>query len=49
MVKKTSNAISSLKKSSKPKRTSIGHGFLSKSMMNKHKKRCFKVYRGQGK
>jgi hypothetical protein len=49
MVKKVSNAISSLKKSSKPKRTSIGHGFLSKSMMNKHKKRCFKVYRGQGK
>jgi hypothetical protein len=47
MVKKVSNAISSIKKSSKPKRTSIGRGFLSKSMMNKHKKRSFKAYRGQ--
>jgi hypothetical protein len=49
MAKKTAISANSLKKTSKPKRTSIGRGFLSKSMMNKHKKRSFKAYRGQGK
>lgn len=49
MAKKVAGNINSLKKTSKPKRTSIGRGFLSKSMMNKHKKRSFKAYRGQGR
>ena len=49
MAKKTEINANSLKKTSKPKRTSIGRGFLSKSMMNKHKKRSFKAYRGQGR
>ena len=49
MAKKTAINANSLKKTSKPKRTSIGRGFLSKSMMNKHKKRSFKEYRGQGR
>jgi hypothetical protein len=30
------------------KRTSIGHSFLSRPK-NKHKRRSFKKYRGQGK
>jgi hypothetical protein len=49
MARKVAGNTISLKKSSKPKRTSIGRGFLSKSMMNKHKKRSFKAYRGQGR
>ena len=49
MAKKTTINANSLKKTNKPKRTSIGRGFLSKSMMNKHKKRSFKAYRGQGR
>ena len=49
MAKKIAINANSLKKTSKPKRTSIGRGFLSKSMMNKHKKRSFKAYRGQGR
>ncbi len=49
MAKKTANNANALKKTSKPKRTSIGRGFISKSMMNKHKKRSYKAYRGQGK
>lgn len=32
-----------------PKRTSIGNGKLKMSSMNKHKKRSFKKYRGQGR
>lgn len=31
------------------KGTSIGNGMLSRSTMNKHKKRSFKKYRGQGR
>jgi hypothetical protein len=49
MAKKVSYNTNSLKKTSKPKRTSIGRGFHSKSMMNKHKRRSFKAYRGQGR
>ena len=49
MAKKVAGNTISLKKTSKPKRTSIGRGFLSKSMMNKNKKRSFKAYRGQGR
>ena len=49
MAKKFTNNANSLKNASKPKRTSIGRGFLSKSMMNKHKRRSFKSYRGQGR
>jgi len=49
MARKVAGNTISLKKSGKPKRTSIGRGFLSKSMMNKHKKRSFKAYRGQGR
>lgn len=49
MAKKVKGNTNSSKKVSKPKKTSIGNGFLSKSMMNKHKKRSFKAYRGQGR
>jgi hypothetical protein len=31
------------------KKTSIGGGRISKSMMNKSKRRSYKKYRGQGK
>jgi hypothetical protein len=34
---------------SKPKKTSIGNGKVSKTMMNKSKRRSYKRYRGQGK
>ena len=30
------------------KRTSIGRGKVKKASMNKHKKRSYKKYRGQG-
>ena len=32
-----------------PKRTSIGSGKVKMSSMNKHKRRSYKKYRGQGK
>ena len=32
-----------------PKKTSIGNGKVSKTMMNKSKRRSYKRYRGQGK
>lgn len=32
-----------------PKKTSIGGGKHSKTMMNKHKRRSYKKYRGQGR
>lgn len=32
-----------------PKRTSQGHGRVKMSSMNKHNKRGYKKYRGQGK
>ena len=32
-----------------PKRTTIGNGKIGTSTMNKHKRRFFKKYRGQGK
>jgi len=31
------------------KGTSIGNGTLKRASMNKHKKRSFKAYRGQGR
>lgn len=31
------------------KGTSIGHGRIKTSSMNKHKRRAYKKYRGQGK
>ena len=34
---------------SKPKKTSIGRGKHSKTMMNKSKRRSYKKYRGQGR
>jgi len=33
----------------KPKKTSIGGGRHSKTMMNKSKRRSYKKYKGQGK
>jgi len=30
------------------KKTTIGHGRIGTSTMNKHKRRSFKPYRGQG-
>jgi hypothetical protein len=49
MAKRASNYGTNTKRESKPKRTSIGNGFHSRSMMNKHKRRSFKAYRGQGR
>ena len=49
MARKVSGNTNASKKISKPKRTSIGRGFHSKCMMNKHKRRSFKKYRGQGR
>jgi hypothetical protein len=49
MAKKFTNNANLLRKVGKPKRTSIGRGFHSKSMMNKHKRRSYKAYRGQGR
>jgi hypothetical protein len=49
MAKKVSTSANALRNAAKPKRTSIGRGFLSKSMMNKNKRRSFKAYRGQGR
>ena len=34
---------------SKPKKTSIGGGKHSKTMMNKSKRRSYKKYKGQGR
>ena len=34
---------------STPKKTSIGRGRHSKTMMNKSKRRTYKKYRGQGR
>jgi len=31
------------------KRTTIGGGKMATSKMNKHKRRCYKAYRGQGR
>jgi hypothetical protein len=49
MARKVAGNTNSLKSDRKPKRTSIGRGYLSASMMNKHKRRSFKAYRGQGR
>jgi hypothetical protein len=49
MAKKFTNSANALRNAAKPKRTSIGRGFHSKSMMNKHKRRSYKAYRGQGR
>ena len=32
-----------------PKRTTIGRGKIKTSSMNKHKRRSYKAYNGQGK
>tara|TARA_Y100001963_G_C6604762_1_gene364241 strand:+ start:306 stop:452 length:147 start_codon:yes stop_codon:yes gene_type:complete len=44
-------AVGVIKKESIPKKTSIGgnHGMIKTSSMNKHKKRGYKKYRGQGR
>ena len=34
---------------SPPKRTTIGRGKIKTSSMNKHKRRTYKAYNGQGK
>jgi hypothetical protein len=49
MARKVAGNTNSSKSERKPKRTSIGRGYLSSSMMNKHKRRSFKAYRGQGR
>ena len=49
MARKVSGNTNASKKTSKPKKTSIGRGFHSKCMMNKHKRRSYKKYRGQGR
>lgn len=47
MAKKSSVTVTALLHI--PKGTSIGNGKLKMSSMNKHKKKSFKKYRGQGK
>lgn len=42
--RETSNALLHI-----PKKTSIGNGKIKTSSMNKHKRRSFKKYGGQGK
>ena len=42
--RETSNALVHI-----PKRTSIGNGKVKMSSMNKHKRRSYKAYQGQGK
>jgi hypothetical protein len=49
MAKRAINYGVNTKKQSKPKCTSIGNGFISKTMMNKSKRRSYKPYRGQGR
>ena len=49
MAKRAANYGTHTKRESKPKRTSTGNGYFSKSMMNKHKRRSHKAYRGQGR
>lgn len=49
MAKRAANYGTNTKRESRPKRTSIGNGFHSISMMNKHKRRSYKAYRGQGR
>lgn len=49
MAKRAANYGTNTKRVSQPKRTSIGGGFHSASMMNKHKRRSYKPYRGQGR
>ncbi len=49
MAKRAANYGTNTKRESQPKRTSIGNGFHSSSMMNKHKRRSYKAYRGQGR
>lgn len=43
-ARETSNALLHI-----PKGTSIGNGKLKTSSMNKHKRRSFKKYKGQGR
>jgi len=38
-----------LRETKSPKKTSIGRGNISRSTMNKSKKRSLKLYRGQGR
>lgn len=52
MAKKQSSGTSGQKKilnSGIGKGTTIGHGLRKSSSMNKHKKRNYKAYRGQGR
>jgi len=50
MAKKLSSYGGTIKKeTSVKKKTSIGDGLHSKCMMNKHKRRSYKKYRGQGR
>ena len=49
MAKKTASNTNTKKSNRKPKYTSIGRGYTSSSMMNKHKRRSYKKYRGQGR
>ncbi len=49
MAKSTSTAVKVLLNSRVGKGTTIGHGLRKSSSLNKHKKRSYKAYRGQGK
>jgi len=47
MGRKTQTSITSIM--SIPKKTTIGGGKLGMSTLNKHKRRSYKKYRGQGR
>ena len=47
MVRKTQTSITNIM--SIPKKTTIGGGKLGMSTFNKHKRRSYKKYRGQGR
>jgi hypothetical protein len=49
MAKSTGSGAKVLLNNIVSKGTTIGHGLRKSSTLNKHKKRSYKAYRGQGK
>lgn len=49
MAKKTADAATAMRLHKGKKGTSIGNGAIKLASMNKHQKRNFKSYRGQGR
>jgi hypothetical protein len=49
MAKSTTSGSKVLLNNTVGKGTTIGHGLRKSSTLNKHKRRSYKAYRGQGK